>query len=175
MTKIIKEQKRILRRTAVHLAHYRCLCNQPNAERTLYSVSSANAHLITTIIGWGMVFGNRDEQTHWSKVITSEEDRQTFVKRHEVSWDNWCQYHKKLFDCRNQFAAHHDIDKGIPAPPSFKNAFKVAFTYYDEKLRDAESDEPALEDIYEKTKWCWPNDPPGLDNTDSIVTTTTTT
>jgi len=175
MTTITEAQKCILRRTAVHLAHYRCLCNQPDDEETLFSVSSANAHLIATIIGWAMVFGNRDEQTHWSKVITWEGDRRTVVEGCGILWSDWRQYHGTLCACRNQFAAHHDMARGIPASPCFDDALKVAFAYYDDRLRDAGSAEVGLEDIYEKTKSSWPRNPPDLDRTDSIVTTTTTT
>ncbi|UIF89992.1 hypothetical protein [Cupriavidus sp. UYPR2.512] len=85
------------------------------------------------LIEWCKIFGNRSDDTHWTKLVPND--------RHDVFRDGllaavgkssreWEEYHSAMKDYRDQLAAHHDLDAKPTHYPSFDAALEAAYYYY---------------------------------------------
>ncbi len=89
------------------------------------------------VIEWCKLFGNRDEDTHWSRLIP-EAGHDKFrtglraaVGMNEAEWDT---YWQSMVDYRNEVAAHHDLDPGNAHYPSLDAALEAVYHYHNSYL-----------------------------------------
>ncbi|MBF3882713.1 hypothetical protein ISG07_04815 [Burkholderia pseudomallei] len=89
------------------------------------------------VIEWCKLFGNRDEDTHWTQLIPETDhnkfrsDLRAAVGMNEAGWDK---YWHSMMAYRNEVAAHHDLDPGTSHYPSFDVALEAVYHYYNTYL-----------------------------------------
>jgi hypothetical protein len=93
--------------------------------------------LDAALIEWCKVFGARKDQTHWTKLVPSEQHanfRQRLWEAVGMPEDQWDDYWSQMVDYRNERAAHHDFDSKSDTYPHFDVALEASYFYYTEFL-----------------------------------------
>lgn len=89
------------------------------------------------LIEWCQIFGNRSDDTHWTKLVPNERHdtfREGLLAAVGKSGEEWEEYHSAMKDYRDQLAAHHDLDAKPTHYPAFDPALEAAYYYYDNFL-----------------------------------------
>ena len=85
-------------------------------------------------IEWSKVFGSRDEDTHWTKVVPKEQHkdiRAAMLRELNLSQKEWEAYRDSIVDYRNQMVAHHDLDAAVAKYPHYDKALVAAYFMFD--------------------------------------------
>lgn len=89
------------------------------------------------VIDWCKVFGSREEETHWTKLIPDADHaafREGLHRAIGMTEQQWSKYHDQVKGYRDEFAAHQDIDPDTKNFPKLDTALEVAFYYYETYL-----------------------------------------
>jgi hypothetical protein len=84
----------------------------PNTRVDLWRVMQG-ASLDYGLIEWCKIFGNRSDDTHWTKLVPNDRHdafREGLLASVGKSAEEWEEYHSAMKDYRDQLAAHHDLD-----------------------------------------------------------------
>lgn len=95
-------------------------------------------------IEWCKVFGSRDEDTHWTRVISSgshDEVRAALLAELGFSQSEWEAYHRSILQYRNEIVAHHDLGASIAKYPRYDSAIVAANFMFDQFRNVADPDE----------------------------------
>lgn len=141
-----------------HLVYYRVLSRFYNESqiRSVYWTKTIDAHLLTAIIDWCMVFGTDSNEIHWKKVVIDEQYQCNF-RRHirklaNLTKKQMDEFWFSMTNFRNKYAAHRTAATHYPAVPYMDTALIIA-TNYDDWFRlkvDASFAEPSLNERYER-------------------------
>lgn len=94
-------------------------------------------------VEWCKVFGSRDEDTHWTRVIPKErqdEIRVGMLKAIGFTQEEWEEYWNSIVSYRNQMVAHHDLDATVDKYPHYDVAILAANFMFDQLRNIAEPD-----------------------------------
>src|SRR5262245_2677558 len=86
-------------------------------------------------IDWCKVFGSSDEDTHWTKVIPSDQHdqvRAALLRELGFSKSEWEAYHDGILRYRNELVAHHDINASVAKYPHYDKAIVAANFMFDQ-------------------------------------------
>jgi len=141
-----------------HLAYYTVLkrCYDQSGSKSEFWTRTIDAHLLTAIMYWCMVFGADSNQVHWKKVAADDEARCSF-RRHllcaiELTREQWETYWSEMTTFRNKYAAHRIDAPVYPSVPNMDVALAAA-TAYDEWFRTSVTvsfQEPSLRARYDR-------------------------
>ncbi|MGE1163213.1 hypothetical protein ACQJ0Y_07890 [Peribacillus simplex] len=132
---ILIRQVPILRDFLYHYSTYKELIH--NVENLsgpkLFWKFTADAHLLTFVNYWCMVFGSKGNPTHYSKVdFTEEYDyvpfQEYFLEALDMTHEDYEKYWQAMKGFRDKFSAHREIGYKEPVP-YFDIAHKVALHY----------------------------------------------
>jgi len=104
----------------------------PNTRVDLWRVMQG-ASLDYGLIEWCKIFGNRSDDTHWTKLVPNDRHdafREGLLAAVGKSAEEWEEYHSAMKDYRDQLAAHHDLDAKPTHYPAFDPALEAAYYYY---------------------------------------------
>jgi hypothetical protein len=79
---------------------------------------------------WAKVFGLYSEDTHWTKVLPSdqvEETRAALLRHLDLTPVQWDRERESIVAFRDQHVAHHDLDAALTNLPHYDTALKAAF------------------------------------------------
>lgn len=89
-------------------------------------------------VEWCKVFGSRDDDTHWTKVVPNgfhDDSRIELFRTVGLSLFDWEEYRSSIVNYRNQMVAHHDLDATVAEYPNYDVAL-VAANFMFTVLRD---------------------------------------
>jgi len=95
-------------------------------------------------IEWSKVFGSRDEDTHWTKVVPPERHdkvRAALLGVLGISQADWETYRNEIVDYRNQMVAHHDLSSTVAKYPHYDLAIWAANFMFEQLRNIAHPDE----------------------------------
>lgn len=104
----------------------------PNTHVDLWRVMQG-ASLDYGLIEWCKIFGNRSDDTHWTKLVPNDRHdafRDGLLAAVGKNATEWEEYHSAMKDYRDQLAAHHDLDAQPTHYPSFDSALEASYYYY---------------------------------------------
>lgn len=104
----------------------------PNSRVDLWRAMQG-ASLDYGLIEWCKVFGNRSDDTHWTKLVPNDQHdafRSGLLAAVGKNAEEWDAYHAEMKDYRDQLAAHHDLEARPTHYPTFDAALEAAFYYY---------------------------------------------
>ncbi len=149
----LKHQYQVLVSFVHHLAYYRLLKSSydESGRKNEFWTRTIDAHLLSAIIDWCMVFGVDKNEVHWKKVITDEVAHNSFrldlLKAIGLTRDQWDAYWSDMTTFRNDFAAHRTAEPALPCVPNMDTALLVVTTYDDWVRSNAE---PSLKTRYDE-------------------------
>ena len=93
------------------------------------------------IITWNQIFGQRSQETHWSKFVEKLEipkgdklkpfNKDIIISYLGVSEKEWAEYHQSMVDVRNVRIAHLNTDHSLETLPNITKAMHCAYIYRD--------------------------------------------
>ena len=109
--------------------------------------------LDTSVVEWCKIFGSKNEDTHWTKSITTENKRKDFqvnlLKLLKINDSDWKNYIVKMKIYRDKYTSHTDLDneanKKLTNYPTLDYALESTFFYY-EQLWLEYKDLPSISD-----------------------------
>jgi len=84
-------------------------------------------------IQWCMVSGSDENDTHWKRVVLKDQHdavRSDMLKAIKLDADGWKAYWSSVVDCRNQLAAHRDLQAKVMSFPHYDPALAAADFMY---------------------------------------------
>lgn len=106
-------------------------------------IMTVNMLADTAVVEWCKVLGSRDEDTHWTKVISKDrhdEVRARLVDAIGLSQEEWEGYWNNIVSYRNQMVAHHDLDAIVDKYPHYDVAILAANFMFDQLRGVADAD-----------------------------------
>lgn len=89
------------------------------------------------VIDWCKIFGSREEDTHWTKLVPNTDHvvfREGLLRAIEMNEDQWSEYHGQVKGYRDEFAAHQDLAPSTKHFPKLDTALTAAYYYYEDYL-----------------------------------------
>jgi len=102
-------------------------------------IMTVNMLADTAAIEWCKVFGSREQDTHWTRVLPKEKHdaiRQELLKRLGFSEEKWKEYRDTIVSYRDQIVAHHDLDATVAQYPHYDSAI-IAANFMFDQIRNA--------------------------------------
>jgi len=99
------------------------------APKQTFWIMTVNLLADTATIEWCKVFGSRDEDTHWTRVLPKEkheEVRAALLGELGISKAEWEEYHDGILRYRNELVAHHDPNASVAKYPHYDKAIVAA-------------------------------------------------
>lgn len=99
-----------------------------NPKQTFW-VMTNNLLFDSATIEWSKVFGSRNDDTHWTKVIPNkmhDEIREGLLGELAMEQDEWESYRDEIIGYRDKMVAHHDLDSDVINYPEFDKALLAA-------------------------------------------------
>ena len=93
---------------------------------------------------WSKVFGSRDEDTHWTRVVPRErhdEVRAALLGELGFTQAEWEAYWNEIVGYRNEIVAHHDLDATVAKYPRYDKAIVAANFMFNELRSMADPDQ----------------------------------
>jgi hypothetical protein len=86
-------------------------------------------------IEWCKVFGSREEDTHWTRVLPKgrhEQIREDLLNRMGLTEEKWKEYRDSIVSYRDQVVAHHDLEATVAKYPHYDVAIVAANFMFDQ-------------------------------------------
>ena len=93
---------------------------------------------------WSKVFGSRDEDTHWTRVVPRErhdEVRAALLGELGFTHADWETYRNEIVGYRNEIVAHHDLDATVAKYPRYDKAIVAANFMFNQLRSIADPDQ----------------------------------
>jgi hypothetical protein len=106
-------------------------------------IMTQNLLLESAAIEWSKVFGSWDEQTHWTRAFSRDDQerlRTELLHTLRLDAEGWETYRASIVDYRNQLIAHHDLNATVVAHPQFDLALTAAAFMFDQVRSKADQD-----------------------------------
>jgi len=105
----------------------------PDTKIDLWRIMMGGA-LDLAVIDWCKIFGSREEDTHWTKLVPNTDHvvfREGLLRAIEMNEDQWSEYHGQVKGYRDEFAAHQDLAPSTKHFPKLDTALTAAYYYYE--------------------------------------------
>lgn len=93
------------------------------------------------ILSWNKLFGQKNQETHWSKLSPQVKipevdalrpfDRDLIIEFLKISEEEWNNYHKSMVDFRNTRLAHLNMKQRVEMLPNLTLAMHCCYLYRD--------------------------------------------
>lgn len=106
-----------------------------NEPKQTFWIMTANLLVDTAAIEWCKVFGSRDDDTHWTRVLPHErhqEVREGLLKQLGLTMEQWKEYRGTIVSYRDQMVAHHDLNAVVAKYPQYDMALVAANFMFDQ-------------------------------------------
>jgi hypothetical protein len=98
-------------------------------------IMTVNLLIDAAAVEWCKVFGSREQDTHWTRVVPKErhdEIRADLLKAIRLTQAEWEEYRNSIVSFRDQMVAHHDLDATVANYPRYDVAIVAANFMFDQ-------------------------------------------
>ncbi len=111
--------------------------------RQSFWIMTVNLLADSAAVEWCKVFGSWNEDTHWTKVVPTEQHdqiRADLLKAIEFTQTEWEEYRNNIMSYRDMIVVHHDLDASVAKYPHYDVAILAANFIFDQLRNIADPD-----------------------------------
>jgi hypothetical protein len=106
-------------------------------------IMTVNLLADASAVEWCKVFGSRQEDTHWTRVLPEDQHDQVrgaLLTHLNFTPEQWRDYRDTIVTYRDQVVAHHDLSATVAKYPHFDTALAAAIYMFDQIRGTANQD-----------------------------------